>query len=90
MAVPFDDLPGRFAITFDPLRQHRSINLDPTGQVWGTGLLPEFMDCVVTDELPDRGKIEDPALRERAADLLEQIREQESRAYDLLEPLANS
>jgi hypothetical protein len=52
------------------------------GEVFGTGLLPEFADCVLEDGLPDSGKLADEALRNRAADLLLEIRDREKEAAE--------
>ena len=43
------------------------------GAVYGTGLIPEAAECLLTDEYPDPAKLADPALRERAATLFEEV-----------------
>lgn len=48
------------------------------GEVFGTGLLPEAAECLLTDGKPDAAKLDDPALRERAADLLLEVRDLEA------------
>jgi len=55
------------------------------GETFGTGLLPEAADCLLTDGLPDPGKTEDPAFRERAAELMLEIRDRELEAAGLIE-----
>ncbi|MHC4469723.1 MAG: hypothetical protein ACYTDY_00970 [Planctomycetota bacterium] len=68
----------------DASRLYREIhNPDPTGEVWGTGLLPEVAECLLSDGAPDPEKLGRPALRERAADLLLEIRDLESQALAL-------
>lgn len=52
----------------------------PTDGIWGTGLLPEFAECVLTDGRPDPSFLEDETLRARAADLLMKVRELEEDA----------
>jgi hypothetical protein len=54
------------------------------GEVFGTGLLPEAADCLLEDQLPDPGRLADPAFRERAADLLLEVRDREIEAADLV------
>jgi hypothetical protein len=54
------------------------------GEVFGTGLLPEAAECLLEDQLPDPGKLAEPAFRERAADLLLQVRDRELEAADLI------
>jgi hypothetical protein len=64
-------------------RCYREIhNPDLTGEPWGTGLLPEVAQCVLTEDRPDPEKLGDPALRERAAKLLTEIRACEARALE--------
>jgi hypothetical protein len=62
---------------------------DPTGEVWGTGLLPEVAQCLTTDGRPDPEKLVDPVLRERAAGLIDEIHALESKALDLANPAAS-
>lgn len=48
------------------------------GEVFGTGLLPEAAECLRTNGKADPAKLDDPALRKRAADLLLEIRDLEA------------
>jgi hypothetical protein len=57
-------------------------SLSATGEFWGTGLFPELVECLTTDEIPDPGLLADEAVRERAAELVDGIREQEARAVE--------
>jgi hypothetical protein len=52
----------------------------PTEGVWGTGVLPEFAECVLADGRPDPTCLADEARRNRAADLLLRIRDLEREA----------
>jgi len=54
------------------------------GEVFGTGLLPEVAECLLEDQRPDPGKLAEPAFRERAADLLLEVRDRELEAADLI------
>jgi hypothetical protein len=59
----------------------------PLEGIWGTGLLPELAECVLTDGRPDAAKLEDDAVRHRARDLLLQIRSREAAAVQAVAPL---
>ncbi len=62
-------------------------NPDPAGGIWGTGFLAEAAECLLTDEVPDPGKLESPEARERAAGLLSRVRENEARAVERIRSL---
>jgi len=53
-----------------------------TGEVFGTGLLPEVAECVLEDGLVEPARLTDPAFRERASELLLEVRDLELRAAD--------
>ena len=62
-------------------RAYREIHASPpTEGVWGTGLLPEFAECVLTEGKPDPAFLEDETIRSRAADLLMEVRDLEQDA----------
>jgi hypothetical protein len=67
----------------DARRIFREIHApSPAGETFGTGLLPEAAQCLTEDQLPDHGKLEDAAFRERAADLFLEIRDREKEAAE--------
>ncbi|MEN8149826.1 MAG: hypothetical protein ABFS86_08380 [Planctomycetota bacterium] len=69
----------------DAARKFREIHAPAGGgEVFGTGLLPEVAECVMEDQLVEPVKLEDPAYRERAADLLLEVRDRELEAADLI------
>ena len=54
--------------------------LSSSGGMWGTGLFPELAECLQTHGLPDLERAADPAVRDRAVELLGRIRDTERRA----------